>query len=400
MTTMLHITCRDPIVARDGRPFGAGQGNRMRSLDWPLPSVLAGSLRTTLGKAAKRDFSVEAAEDLLQVEVAGPLPRANGQLYLPAPEDCVVHPEGRPLRASPQSQDGGGSDWPAAGLLPVGLTQAQASEDFKPAEAPPWWPLDRYAAWLAGEDIAFDDQFLGPAEKEERTHVKIDPSAGAAEESQLFTTAALALSHLPRYRPGGEADRSRAANGAWRQREVAPITLTARIRAGSWCGEAAAQLDALHPFGGERRLAHWRASADADTWTCPQKIRDALTRARRVRMVLATPAIFSGGWKPGWLQEVGDGLVGTPWEEVGVRLRLVGVTVQRWKAVSGWSLAERPGQPRGHKPVKRIVPAGGVYFFEIVDGKASGLGDCWLESVSDDERDRRDGFGLAAWGIW
>jgi len=396
MTTMLDITCRDPIVARDGRPFGDRQGNRMRSLDWPLPSVLAGSLRTALGKSAGRIFSPQDAQELLQVEVAGPFPRVNAQLFLPAPEDCIVHPKREPLRATPWSQEKGGCDWPAAGLRPVGLTQTQASEDFKPAEAPAWWPLDRYAAWLTGEDIAFDEQFLGPAEKEERTHVKIDPSAGAAEESQLFTTAALALSHLPRYRPGGEADRSRAANGAWRQREVAPITLTARIRAGSWCGEAAAKFDALHPLGGERRLVHWRVSADADTWTCPQKIRDALAKAERVRMVLATPAIFRQGWKPGWLDEA---LVGSP-PGANVAMRLVGVSIQRWKAVSGWSLAELPGQPRGPKPVKRMVPAGGVYFFEIIGGSAADLADLWLEPVSDDEQDRRDGFGLAAWGIW
>lgn len=396
MTAMLHITCRDSIVARDGRPFGAGQGNRMRSLDWPLPSVLAGSLRTTLGRAANRDFSAEVAEDLLQIEVAGPLPRCNGQLYLPAPEDCVVHPEGRPLRVAPQSHDGGGCDWPMAGLLPVGLTQMQASVDFKPSEAPPWWPLDGYAAWLAGEDIAFDEYFLRAPEKEERTHVKIDPAVGASEESQFFTTAALALSHLPRYRARGEADRSRAASGARRQQTFAPITLSARIRAGGWCGETAAKLDALHPLGGERRLAHWKAAADADAWKCPQKIRDALAQTGRVRMVLITPAIFREGWKPGWLD---DALVGSP-PGADVAVRLVAVSIQRWKVVSGWSLAELPGQPRGPKPVKRMVPAGGVYFFEIVDGKASGLGDRWLEPVSDDEQDRRDGFGLAAWGAW
>lgn len=396
MTTIVDITCRDSIVARDGRPFGAGQGNRMRSLDWPLPSALCGSLRTTLGKAANRDFSVEAAEDLLHVEIAGPLPRGNGQLYLPDPEDCVVHPVGRPLRAAPQSQDGGGCDWPAAGILPVGLTQTLASEDFKPAEAPAWWPLDRYAAWLAGEDIAFDEHFLRAAEKEERTHVKIDPAVGTSEESQLFTTAALALSHLPRYWVGGEADRPRAANAARRQQTFAPITLSARIRAGGWCGEAVGKLNAFHPLGGERRLAHWQATADADAWKCPQKIRDALAQTERVRMVLVTPAIFREGWKPGWLD---NALVGSP-PSADVAMKLVGVSIQRWKAVSGWSLADLPGRPRGPKPVKRMVPAGGVYFFEIVDGKASGLGDRWLEPVSDDEQDRRDGFGLATWGIW
>ena len=78
----------------------------------------------------------------------------------------------------------------------------------------------------------------------------------------------------------------------------------------------------------------------------------------------------------------------------------MGVSIQRWRAVSGWSLADLPGQKRGPKPVRRISPAGGVYFFEIAEGSASGLADRWLESVSDDEQDRRDGFGLAAWGVW
>ena len=44
--TMLRLTARDPIIARDGRSFGAGQGNRMHGLAWPLPSVVAGSFRT------------------------------------------------------------------------------------------------------------------------------------------------------------------------------------------------------------------------------------------------------------------------------------------------------------------------------------------------------------------
>src|SRR5579885_1453175 len=397
MTTMLHITCRDPIVARDGRPFGDRQGNRMRSLDWPLPSVLAGSLRTALGKSAGRNFSTQDAQELLQVEVAGPFPRVNEQLFLPAPEDCIVHPKRGPLRATPWSQEKGGCDWPKAGLLPVGLTQP--SEDFKPAEKPAWWPLNRYAEWLVGKDIAFDD-FLCSAEKEERTHVKIDPSAGAAEETQLFTTAALALSHLPRYRTEtereGSADPKKACRKETSLTRFVEITLSARVRADGWCSETVAKFDMLHPLGGERRLAHWKAIAEVAAWQCPPKLRAALAQAQRVRMVLATPAIFREGWKPGWLDEA---LVGSP-PGTGVAMRLVGVSIQRWKAVSGWSLAELPGQPGGPKPVKRMVPAGGVYFFEIIGGSAADLADRWLEPVSDDEQDRRDGFGLAAWGVW
>lgn len=388
--TTLEITCRDPIVSRDGRPFGAGKGNRMRGLDWLLPSVIAGALRTTLGTSAGRDFSTAIAEELLQVEIAGPFPLVQERLYFPAPDDCVVHPKLGPLRAAPQPLNSGGCDWQAAGLRPVGLTEKQAPKDFKPEQTPAWWPEERLAAWLIDDDkFEFNKyNFLCAAEKVERTHVKLNTDSGAAEEGALFTTAALALTALPRY--GLDAKEPRSCR-------FTDIHLAVRVRASGWCGEAAIKLDALYPLGGERRLVHCRATADTDAWSCPQKIREALGMTSHVRMILATPAIFRDGWKPGWLN---DELVGRP-PGATATLKLIGVSIQRWRAVSGWSLLNNPPAQRpGPKPVKRIVPSGGIYFFETVDGDASKLADRWLESVSDDEQDRRDGFGLAAWGIW
>jgi len=388
MTTHLEITCRDPIVSRDGRPFGVGQGNRMRSAGWPLPSVVAGSLRSTIGKAEDREFSVVTAQELLRVEVAGLFPVTGGQLYLPAPQDCVVHPDQGPLRTAPHPLEGGGCDLPpGAGLLPVGLTGAQAPIDFKPLDAPAWWPLERYAAWLAGEDLAFDDRFLKAPEIEHRTHAQLDAAAGAADDGKLFTTAALCLTHLPRH---GIQD------GSTHAARFAAIKLAGRVRGSDWCANTAAKLDTMHPLGGERRVVHWKAAGDPAAWGCPQRVREALSSTTRVRMALATPAVFRDGWKPEWLKE---DLVGEP-PGSHVRLRLVGVSIQRWRAVSGWSLANLKGQPRGPKPVKRVVPAGGVYFFEVVDGKAADLADRWLEPISDHDQDRLDGFGLAAWGIW
>jgi CRISPR-associated protein Cmr3 len=384
MTTMLRIICRDPIVSRDGRPFGADQGNRMRSLDWLLPAVLAGALRTALGKAANRNFSTADAEELLGVEVAGPLPLGDEQLYLPAPDDCVAHPKHGALRAEPRKIEAGGCDWPAAGLQPVRLAD---EDDFKPEETPAWWPEKRYAEWLVDGKVAFDREFLHAPIKVERTHVKLNPDTGAAQEGALFTTASLALTALPRH--GVAVEESRPSR-------FTAINLAARMRATGWCGETAVELDTLHPLGGERRLVHWRATADTGAWNCPQKIREALDTTSRVRMILATPAVFGCGWKPAWLN---DQLIGAP-PGAAVTLKLVGVSIHRWRAVSGWSLTELPGRPRGPKPVKRIVPSGGVYFFETMDGKAGEIADLWLEPVSDDEQDRRDGFGLAVWGIW
>lgn len=384
--TYLDVICRDPIVSRDGRPFGVGQGNRMRTVGWPLPSVVAGSVRTAIGKDSGKEFSPQTAEELLEISVAGCFPVSDGQLYLPAPQDCLIHPEQGPLRVTPQELTDGGCDWPVEELRPVLLSKEQAGDGFKPSGTTAWWPLDRYAAWLTGEQIRFDTGFLQAPQRQERTHVSLEAQTGTADEGSLFTTAALPLTHLPRHGVGDQADfRSR----------YAAISLAVKVTATGWCSETASRLNSLHPLGGERRLAKWR-SGGPDVWTAPKAISQALERLRRVRMVLASPAIFEGGWKPGWLDR---DLAGTP-PGAQVVLRLVGVSTRRWQAVSGWSLANRPGQPVGPKPVKRMVPAGGVYFFEVASGHASSLGARWLEPVSDGEQDRRDGFGLAAWGTW
>jgi CRISPR-associated protein Cmr3 len=387
MTTMLEITCRDPIVARDGRPFGADQGTRMRSAPWPLPSAVVGSLRSAIGKRVDPGFSPATVQELLQIEIAGLFPVADGELYLPSPHDCVFHPDHGALRARPHAVASGGCDLPTVGLLPVGLVDAPAETDFKPSPVPAWWPATQVATWLVGTGVSFNDRFLAAPSAEPRTHVRIDPASGAAKEHQLFTTEALPLSHLPRFKKREQAGLAS---------RFAEIVLAARIRAGEQLRGTVAALDDLHPLGGERRLVRWRATGDAARWRCPPEVASALASTTHVRMVLATPAVFAGGWKPGWLN--GE-LIGTPPGSV-VELRLVGVSIERWQAVSGWSLATLPGKRPGPKPVKRVVPAGGVYFFETTDGAARDLTDRWLEPVSDDAQDQRDGFGLAIWGTW
>jgi len=397
--TTLELTARDPIVSRDGRPFGAGQGNRMRSVDWPLPSVIAGSLRTALGKTAGKDFSLETAAELQQVSVSGVFPVANNQLYLPSPQDCVVHPSRGPLPAMPIEINDGGCDLPHPGLRPVMFDQPTDEDDFKPKAPPAWWPIADYVKWLSGSSVTLNEDFLLAPEQEDRTHVKMDADAGVGSDGELFTTTGLALDHLRRY---FDSKWSETQCRSFADR-YAEIRLATRVASDGWCAEQVSNLDGHFPTGGERRLIHWKANANAAIWSCPDTIRSALQRAEKVRMVLTTPSIFRDGWKPGWLN---DELVGSP-PGSDVQLQLVGTTIQRWRAISGWSLArindqgqlDPHGRP-GPKPIRRMVPAGGVYFFSVVSGNSASLSDCWQRSVCDEEQNQRDGFGLATWGIW
>ncbi len=395
METILQLTPHDPLVARDGRPFGAGQGNRMRGLPWPLPSVVAGSFRTALVKAGSGDFSDDIPKRLLQIAVAGVFPVHGGELYLPAPNDCAWDEKSTTVhRVQPiKLSDGEGVDFPdeALGLCPVRLSAEQSDEDFKAKTTPAWWSMSKLEQWLTStwmryEPDWFSTSFLNSALQSTRDHVMIAHDSGAAKEGEIFASSNLNVTYLPRFFVEGSEEAKNAKTFAER---FAEVTLSARVTINDPKLQQR-QFDIWHPLGGERRLVHWQ-QAESKLWECPPAIRDALKKTERVRMILTTPAVFKDGWKPGWLT---DGLEG---ELSGVKLKLVGASSGRWKAVSGWSLAP----PRGPKPIRRMVPAGSVYFFEVEKpGDAASLADLWLQSVSDDEQERRDGFGLSTWGIW
>ena len=147
----LKITCRDPIVARDGRPFN--EGGKIRILSWVLPSVVAGSFRTLLGKKIDPSFKGELPDQLKQVSVHGFFPLCENQIYLPKPDDCIAKPTNSDssvlLAVTPQKlEPNQGCDLPVGNLLPVMLSGKQSQDDFKPASLPEWWPLSAIEKWL------------------------------------------------------------------------------------------------------------------------------------------------------------------------------------------------------------------------------------------------------------
>lgn len=416
MSTMhLTITPHDPIIARDGRPFGIGQGIRMRSLDWPYPSVLAGSLRTMLGKM-NGGFSGEDVDnllkDLLGICIAGPLPLKDKQLYLPIPKDILAKEDIKKFEAIPlrpaDLRDSEVCDFPNSCLLPAMIPESY--DDFKPEKLPAFWSIKKMTEWLINPNgVNFiicrdlkekgDDQdngcngkkkkefwdndpdFLEAPERDERVHTGIDAKTGAAavEEGLLFMSAGLDMSTTEK---GGS------------------IRLAARIETDNVFKEIIGKLNEIHPLGGERKLVHWSSANEPVGWQCPTEIPSKLEELNtgKIRMVLATPAIFSKGWLPGWLDS--ETLEGIPPRLKGdQKLKLISACTDRWRPISGWSVEAKS---RGPKAIRRMVPAGSVYFFEAHNKEAASdlVKSCWLESVCDNPQDRKDGFGLAVWGVW
>ncbi|MCL6444399.1 MAG: CRISPR-associated protein Cmr3, partial [Alicyclobacillus sp.] len=96
MSKWLFIEPFDRVVIRDGRPFGE-QNARLYTLPWPVPSTLAGAVRSAVGIATGLDdqrFSPARAEDLKAIAVAGPFLFEDNRVYLPAPRDAWIAQSG------------------------------------------------------------------------------------------------------------------------------------------------------------------------------------------------------------------------------------------------------------------------------------------------------------------
>jgi CRISPR-associated protein Cmr3 len=383
----ITITPLDPLISRDSRPFGQGQGARTRSLDWLTPSVVCGALRTGVGQI-HGSFDPAA---LKEIAVRGPFLECDNMLYFPRPLDFVTDQDfsgtgsvsGHAVR--PDGKMAGGTDLPLPGLLPA-CVENPSDEDFKPKSTPLFWSAEAMNRWLFEKNprefsLKASDYLTGPA-KDERTHVLIEPETGAAKDSRLFSTTGLDF----RVKRDGKISQMTVAIDAQTQDSVYGEHL-----------ERMCRLSALRPLGGERRLAEWREEKDTKDvkdakkgWTPSEKPENVT----RLRMVLSTPAIFSKGWLPGWIdKENQEGEIpGTS-----VRVRLLSAVLDRWKPISGWSYEKGK---HGPKALRRTVPAGSVYFFEIIGNRAFDWETLWLRSVCDDEQDGKDGFGLALWGVW
>lgn len=82
---------KSPLVFRTGRPFD--QAGDPVSLDFPLPSTLAGACRTAIGDAYNMDFSKDG-HTLKDIPVHGPLAAqimtdGKAQPLFPKPADAV-----------------------------------------------------------------------------------------------------------------------------------------------------------------------------------------------------------------------------------------------------------------------------------------------------------------------
>lgn len=121
-----------------------------------------------------------------------------------------------------------------------------------------------------------------------------------------------------------------------------------------------------------------------------EAIKTSIESTGKFKLYFATPTIFKNGWLPSWLNEdtfSGEYPAG---QASPMRLKLVTAAIGKPITVGGWSMAKD-----GAKQSYRAVPAGSVYYFELMDRSRTDdlITAFHYKNVSD--KRSKEGFGLA-----
>lgn len=398
MNVLVHSF--ENLVFRDGRPFGdAGtfQGGLLR---WPMPSTLAGMVRSRVG--LDRDpgfFSRENPErrrenirEIRKIDIGPLLPvyripeEGRWRFLYPAPADAqITWPVGsagaggadglvvKQYRLEKSGEDAG-CDLPWRNwLLPF-----STSREKPPSDIPAFWKEEPFFKWLAeelpGEPIPYDRLGVDWPAVEIRIHTSIDPETGTVRAGHLFASQGIRLAARERNRHSGLS--------------VVELGVAIGLRG---LGKDDNPSGVCH-LGGDRKTARVEI-LDADFPGPPA----GLANQKFLRLILVTPGDF-GGWAPEWLLPAGgESAEETPWVEVpgvGTEVRLRSAFVPRWQAVSGYDY-----ELRAPKATRKLVPPGSVYLVELRSpGDSQALAEkLWLSCLGDGPSPS-DGYGYAVVG--
>lgn len=351
----LFLAPEDVWLFRDGRPFDAASSHRARGRFPPYPSVVQGAVRThelilrnvdLKDKEAIRK-AVGTADDYGNLRMRGPFPAkyADGKLtrFFPRPADWFpVKGDDSKIQALPPQPRGGFVTSADDDLLQLLLPP----DDFHPDKKEPgeWLTYEDLQAYLTGGESGkvtpakSDSLFL----RESRVGIQIKAASRAVEQGMLYEAEFV----RPKDNVGLYLEVDGYDETEWRKRSMLRL-------------------------GGESRAARYQVLDEAVEWPPLDPV------GRKFKVYFATPAYFSGGWRP------------SNWSHfLGVDLKPVAVAIQGYDTVSGFDYAAH-----SDKPGLRYVPAGSVYYFDA-EGKEIKLTPPFTEAMGE------IGFGqimIAAW---
>lgn len=349
----IEITPFDTLFFRDGKPFSMGDEVWASGLFPPPPSVLYGALRTSyfaslpdqIGLAAGFFASDEqkGQDPTRKLQITGfALKHGEDDRYFPVPADLIRTKEKpRPVLLSRTPNPINSS-----GKLREILGTSELSE-----------------AYPTGSMISFGNMRDYLAERPVNQFTILPPSFFRISESKTgiarsSTTGSAKEGHLYR------------VEMARMEKKVSFL-----------CEYKNLELDTnLIKLGGEAKAVSIQNSE-----------RNILPTAGGMKnnlfkLYLSTPAIFSQGWLPSWINpETMEGTL----PQSQVHVKLIAAAIGKATNLGGFDM-----QKRKFKPMKRAVPAGSTYYFESLQGENPS----YIHGKSISDYLPEQGFGIAFLG--
>jgi len=372
MRWQLFLEPSDVLLFRDGRPFAAGEDHLARSLFPPTPFTVQGAVRSKAlvdsGISMADYVSDNPAEKVQKLrDKIGVPAKGYGQLRLLGPFVAQRNDDGTLTRYFPVPADvvdkGTGNyaiAVPLRGLAfsanyPDTLSPLWVRTDLPTKGARGWIAEPQFVKYLDGRIDFTVTRETELVHREPRLGISLDYELRRPTEGMLYQTKYLRL------------------------REGVGFLL---------------EVDGLEPFkppvgslplGGEARPAYYEVRQRPLT---PLPRPDPLPA--RFKVVLLTPAWFSGGWRPR----------GGDWSKFFTgRVRLVAAAMHRAQALGGAYVDDKRRRDNFQKVMRRFVPAGSVFFFEAAD-EATYKEVPFTETPEDEGDFGQIGFGCVALAEW
>lgn len=326
MNTQIFFSPVDVWLFRDGKPFTAGSDHRAESRFPPYPTVLQGAIRSY----ELADKNVNLNDKAAIVSTVGK-PNEYGNLRLRGPFIAKRELSGSITRYFPQPADAISVSLTNHTIRPASLQQIQTEtlktscptshllglvDPLLKGEYGLWLTLDSLMAYMDRKTvkaIPASDLFV----RESRFGIGVDGGTATTREGQLF-----------------EVEYIRPLEG---------VGLVV-----DFSGFEGWPSSGFLLIGGEGRAATF----DLNPLTIPYQEMPA-DLPKRFKIYFSTPTYFKNGWLPNTWADFFQGNV-----------RLVAAAVGRFECQGGFDLSANLHSAAMHRPSRRFVPAGSVYYFE------------------------------------
>lgn len=340
---MLRLKPLDTLFFRDGRPFTMEEDTWANVIFPPLPPTIYGALRTVyiahnggIGEFKKEGarYPVGSAWDGFLLR--GLFLEKDGEICFPLPLDLVKDKESSDNIATWTSLKHNlpfaSSNVTGATLFPDSVENAGTPENSYLDEI----SLADYLN-LRKQKFYFlkEDRFI---KTEPKVGIKLSRTTGIAQEGHLYRV------------------------GTVRLKESCTLLVDIKVPVGL-------PDRGLMRIGGEGKAAAFEKVEKHFLPCLDEQVKATIKNTGRFKLYFATPAVFPNGWLPGDCSENEFQWVKGLLPEYGkCKIKLLAAAVGRPVYIGGWDLDTQKS-----KPMRLGIPAGSVYYFELLEGEVEQL---------------------------